>query len=81
MCPRCGGEVRPPDLMHTEWRCATCGAVSPWHVAHRISADTLTAVVHRLRGFDGDDGTAPLWCPWPLPPAFTVTGVGWAGEE
>ena len=23
----------------------------------------------------------PLWCPWPLLPGWTVTGVAWAGDE
>jgi len=23
----------------------------------------------------------PLWCPWPLPPGWTVTGIGWVGDE
>lgn len=23
----------------------------------------------------------PLWCPWPLPQGWTVTGVGWAGDN
>ena len=23
----------------------------------------------------------PLWCPWPLPTGWTVTGVAWAGDD
>lgn len=30
---------------------------------------------------DRRDGSTPLWCPWPLPSGWLVTGVGWAGDE
>src|SRR5262249_16167320 len=23
----------------------------------------------------------PIWCPWPLPSGWLVTGLGWAGDE
>ena len=26
-------------------------------------------------------GAMPLWCPWPLPTGWTVTGVGWVGDD
>ena len=82
MCPRCGGRVRPPDLMHTEWRCSSCGSVQPLHVAARVNADVLAAVYEHKRRFDDmDDPGAAMWCPWPLPPQWTVTGVGWAGDD
>lgn len=77
-CPRCGGPVRPPDLMHSEWRCDLCGPVPPWHVAKHISAEIMEMAVARA-----GNGTraVPLWCMWPLPAGWTVTGVGWAGDE
>lgn len=81
MCCRCGGEVRPPDLMHSEWRCDLCGPVAPLHTTGHISADIVAAVAARLRRGDGDDGVVPLWCPWPLLPGWTVTGVAWAGDD
>jgi len=29
-----------------------------------------------------EEGVAvSLWCPWPLLPGWTVTGVGWAGDD
>jgi hypothetical protein len=77
-CPRCGGPVRSPDLMHTSWRCDRCGVVPPWHVAEHIGVDIMTAVVDHTR--DGPRAI-PLWCPWPLPLKWTITGVGWAGDE
>jgi hypothetical protein len=27
------------------------------------------------------DAAMPLWCPWPLPAGWMVTGVGWAGDD
>ncbi|WP_373291270.1 DUF6758 family protein [Pilimelia anulata] len=74
-CPRCGGSVREPDLMHSEWRCPDCGPVPPLHVAHHINADVVTAASRAVRG-----AGMPLWCLWPLPAHWTVTGVGWAGD-
>ncbi|HET8681444.1 MAG TPA: DUF6758 family protein [Micromonosporaceae bacterium] len=77
-CPRCGGPVRPPDLMHTSWRCDRCGVVPPWHVAEHIGAEIVESTVARAsRGIR----PVPVWCLWPLPPGWTVTGVGWAGDE
>ena len=59
-CPRCGGKVRPPDLMSSEWRCEVCGPVRPLHVPRHISPEILRAVL-------GNIDEMPLWCPWPLP--------------
>ena len=73
-CPRCGGKVRPPDLMSSEWRCEVCGPVRPLHVPRHISPEILRAVL-------GNIDEMPLWCPWPLPAGWMVTGVGWAGDE
>ncbi len=78
-CPRCDGPVRAPDLIHTEWRCDRCGPVAPLHVAAAISADVLAGVQSRVLA--GSGRPAPLWCPWPLLPGWTVTGVAWAGDE
>jgi hypothetical protein len=77
-CPRCGGEVRPPSLMHADWRCDRCGTVDPLRVAESISAEIMSALGDRIRGFDRQ---VPLWCPWPLLPHWTVTGVAWAGDD
>lgn len=67
--------------MDGEWRCDTCGAVSPLHSAEHISAEILESVCERVRASNGDDGTMSLWCPWPLLPGWTVTGVAWVGDD
>lgn len=79
-CPRCGGVVRPPDLMYTDWRCDRCGPVAPLHLTGGISADVLDAVAQRARS-SGRVDRLPVWCPWPLLPGWTVTGAAWAGDE
>jgi hypothetical protein len=65
--------------MHTDWRCDRCGGVEPLHLTPSISADVLTSVVQRAAGVRA--GGLPVWCPWPLPTGWTVTGVAWAGDE
>jgi hypothetical protein len=66
--------VRPPDLMSSDWRCSTCGPVPPLHVAEHINAEIVESVTVRSKDI-------PIWCPWPLPAGWMVTGVGWAGDE
>ena len=70
--------MRPPDLMHTEWRCDRCGPGPPLHLPAHINADVLRSVVATL---SRDPRPLPLWCPWPLPDGWTVTGVGWVGDD
>jgi len=77
-CPRCGAQVRPPDLMHSDWRCDNCGDVPPFHVAQHIGAEIIESV---LRQPAPTVEPMPLWCLWPLPPGWMVTGVGWAGDD
>ena len=64
--------------MRSGWRCDTCGDVAPFHVAEHIGPQIVESVL-RLPVVGGS--APPLWCPWPLPPGWTVTGVGWAGDE
>jgi hypothetical protein len=66
--------VRPPDLMSSEWRCATCGPVPPFHVAEHIGTEIVELVTSRAKD-------TPVWCPWPLPSGWMVTGIGWAGDD
>jgi hypothetical protein len=68
--------VGVPDLMFTDWRCDVDGAVLPLHVPVHIGAEIVEAVRGKLAG-----SGAPLWCPWPLLPGWTVTGVGWVGDD
>jgi hypothetical protein len=62
--------------MHTDWRCDADGDVLPLHVPVHIGPEIVEAV----RGKAGGAG-APLWCPWPLPPGWTLTGIGWVGDD
>jgi hypothetical protein len=63
--------------MSSDWRCDFCGPVLPMHVARHIGPEILAAAVeHATSG-----STVPLWCPWPLPTGWMVTGVGWAGDD
>jgi hypothetical protein len=64
--------------MHTDWRCDECGPVVPLHLPAHINAEVMAmAVAEATR----HRNALPLWCPWPLPPGWTVTGVAWAGDE
>jgi hypothetical protein len=80
-CPRCGGPVRPPDLMNSDWRCDADGPVLPLHVVEHINAQILEAAIARVQAHRAGDVTTPLWSLWPLPPGWMVTGVGWAGDD
>lgn len=62
--------------MHSEWRCDRCGPVVPLRVPAHVNQEVVGTVVAELRR-----GGVPLWCPWPLPPGWTVSGVGWAADE
>ncbi len=64
--------------MHSDWRCADCDVVPPFHVAEHIGPEILESVVAQVAG---TPDKMPLWCPWPLPLGWTVTGVGWAGDD
>lgn len=77
-CPRCGGPVRPPDLLGSDWRCHRCGPVTPLRLPGHIDADVLEMVRGEL---SRDPEPMPLWCPWPLPTGWTVTAAGWAGDD
>lgn len=70
--------MRPPDLMHSEWRCDSCGPVLPLHLPRHINPDVMASAVAEV---SRRPGGVPLWCPWPLPQGWTVTGVGWAADE
>ncbi|MFC4104654.1 DUF6758 family protein [Micromonospora zhanjiangensis] len=78
-CPRCGGSVRAPDLMHAQWRCEQCGPVPPLHVAGHVGPEIVESVAARIAAVDRPP--VPLWCPWPLPPGWTMTGVARAGDD
>ena len=57
-CPRCGAQVRPPDLMHSDWRCDNCGDVPPFHAAKHIGPEIVEMV---LRQRSPKTERMPLW--------------------
>jgi hypothetical protein len=65
--------------MFSEWRCDADGPVLPLHVAEHIGPDILATAVTQVRQSSGPD--MPVWCVWPLIPGWTVTGVGWVGDD
>ena len=67
--------------MNPEWRCENCGAIAPLSVAPNVGPDVLDTLRERIIGSDGIEEPVPLWCPWPLPSGWTVTGVAWAGDD
>lgn len=75
-CPRCGGQVRPPGLTRSQWVCGLCGPVLPLHTASRVNQEIVAVATARA----AKDGM-PVWCPWPLPPGWMVTGLGWVGDD
>jgi hypothetical protein len=64
--------------MHSTWRCDGCGSVSPLHVPAHIGPEVMAAAVAEVTRHREP---VPLWCPWPAPIGWTVTGVGWVGDE
>ncbi|MDP9239176.1 MAG: phosphotransacetylase [Actinomycetota bacterium] len=72
-CPRCAGPVRPPGLMSSDWHCELHGAVHPYSVAVTVGPEALDHLTQHA--------AVPVWCPVPLLPKWTVTGVAQAGDE
>jgi hypothetical protein len=64
--------------MASDWRCDRCGPVPPLHLPRRINAQVMATAV---KAVTGGPEPLPLWCLWPPPPGWTVTGVGWAGDD
>lgn len=59
--------------MSSAWVCEQHGSVTPLRLHQRASAEALQATAR--------DAGVPVWCPLPLLPGWTVTGVGSAGAE
>jgi hypothetical protein len=59
--------------MSSDWTCERHGAVQPLRVLPRAGADVFTQAVAR--------SGVPLWCPLPLVPGWTVTGLALAGDD
>ena len=73
VCPRCGGPVRPPGLMSSDWQCERDGAVLPLHVLPRIGPEVIAQTARRA--------AVPLWSPLPLLAGWTATGLATAGDD
>ncbi|NKZ07054.1 DUF6758 family protein [Actinomadura latina] len=73
MCPRCAGPLRAPGLWSSDWTCGVHGAVLPRQPSKRPGPDGLAAVLR--------DARVPVWTPWPLPPAWLVTGFATVGDD
>lgn len=69
-CPRCGGELRAPGLMSSDWQCVQHGAVHPYS-SYRVEA--LAQVTANAQ--------VPVWCPLPLLPGWMAGGLGICGDE
>jgi len=72
-CPRCGRELRPPNVWSSDWDCPVHGPVLPLQPITKPSIDLVDYVGRRA--------LVPLWVPWPLPPGWLVTGIAHAGDE
>jgi hypothetical protein len=73
MCPRCGGELRPPSLWSSDWTCERHGVVAPYLVLTHLGPDAVEHVVSR--------SGVPVWMPHALPLGWMCTGVAYAGDE
>jgi len=67
--------------MYSDWRCDVDGPVLPLHVAEHISPVILDTALARLRVTHSEGVQVPVWCPWPLMTGWTVTGIGWVGDD
>ena len=72
-CPRCGAVLRSPGLMTSTWDCERHGPVAPLRTYTHLGPDALKQAAGRAK--------VPLWCPLPLLPGWTVTGLALAGDE
>jgi hypothetical protein len=59
--------------MSSTWDCPLHGPVAPVHTWTRLNGEVLAQAARRAR--------VPLWCPLPLLPGWTLTGLALAGDE
>lgn len=71
-CPRCALPLDEPDESSVDHRCPLHGVVAPVH-----SFQLPTPLLARQTALDS---RLPLWLPWPLPHAWVVSGIGYAGN-
>jgi hypothetical protein len=46
------------------------------YTAQHVNHDVFAGATKRAA-----ESGVPLWCPWPLPMSWTVTGVAWVGDD
>lgn len=59
--------------MTSDWTCGRHGPVQPLRTWAGVSSEVVLQAAH--------SAVAPLWCPIPVLPGWTVTGLALAGDE
>ena len=72
VCPRCQGNIRPPGLMSSSWRCSVHGDVDPYH---------LVPPSNRTLRHVASISAVPLWLPDPAPMGWLMSGLGHVGTD
>ena len=72
-CTRCDAALRPPGLMSSTWDCERHGPVAPLRTYPRLQGELVVQLAGTSR--------VPVWCPLPLLPGWTVTGMALAGDD
>ncbi|WP_407952009.1 DUF6758 family protein [Plantactinospora sonchi] len=81
-CPHCGpvAPLHVAEHIGPEIVASTVERIIADPVADP-TVDRVPGLVDRVDRADPSTPPVPLWCPWPLPSAWTITGVGWAGDD
>src|SRR5207247_6768142 len=53
----------------------------PMHLSHHSGRQIRDTALSHVRAGPPDRTPVPVWCPWPLPAGWMVTGVGWVGDD
>ncbi|HZG93637.1 MAG TPA: DUF6758 family protein [Mycobacteriales bacterium] len=72
-CPRCAGALRAPGFWSSAWQCDRHGEVMPFHLAPQPGLPAIDRLVSTSQ--------VPVWVARPLPGDWTVTGVGYVGDD
>ena len=72
-CPRCLRCCQRPGLRSSRYTCVEHGEVAPLHAVLPGGAAPAAQLAARSK--------VPVWLPWPLPPAWLVTGLQAAGDD
>jgi hypothetical protein len=72
-CPRCALALSEPDESSVDYRCPDHGTVPP---VGRFELPTPALATDTSR-----ESRLSLWLPWPLPHAWVLSGIGYAGTR